>query len=88
MTELRLQEFTGREIVNIYNGMRLGDTGDCDLLIDEETGRIEYLMIPNKKNQFVFLGEKCWIDVPWESIKRIGSELVIIEIEPHRGSLL
>jgi YlmC/YmxH family sporulation protein len=84
---LRFQDLSGREIVNLYNGMRLGDIGDCDLLVDDKTGKIEFLMIPNKKNQFAFFSDRSWIEIPWEAVKRIGSDLVIVEVESQRGSL-
>ena len=83
---MRFEDLSGREIVNICNGMRLGDIGDCDILIDESTGKIEFLMIPNRKSQFSFFGERSWIELSWESVKRIGSDLVIVEIESQKSS--
>jgi sporulation protein YlmC with PRC-barrel domain len=35
---MRLGELMGKEIVNIYNGARLGIVGESDLAFDLETG--------------------------------------------------
>ncbi|MDI3535410.1 MAG: hypothetical protein PWQ82_1775 [Thermosediminibacterales bacterium] len=77
---MRLNEFNGKEIVNLNDGSRLGVIGDCDLIINKQTGKIEYLVIPNRRNQFSFLKDNSSLEVPWESIKKVSSELVIIEI--------
>jgi murein DD-endopeptidase MepM/ murein hydrolase activator NlpD len=39
----RLSEIGGQEIINLYDGGRLGVIADVDLLINDETGRIEAL---------------------------------------------
>ena len=49
---MRLNELVGKEMVNIYDGMRMGTVGDSDMLIDEENGRIISIILPNRGNAF------------------------------------
>ena len=43
---MRLSELSGREIVNINDGARLGRIGDADLVIEPRSGRIKRLLLP------------------------------------------
>lgn len=78
---MRLSELSGKEIVNLYDGARMGIIGNSDLVIDENDGKIIYLLIPNKRMQFFLLNEKNFTEVPWDSIKKIGPDIVILEID-------
>jgi YlmC/YmxH family sporulation protein len=79
---MRLSELSGKEIVNLTDGARLGIIGDTDLVIDEETGEIVKLLIPNTRGISI-LGDRSFVEIPWDSIKKIGPELVIIEHSPR-----
>ncbi|MGI6485214.1 MAG: YlmC/YmxH family sporulation protein [Thermoanaerobacterales bacterium] len=78
---MRLSELGGKEIVNLYDGERLGIIGSSDLVIDSETGKIAYLLIPRKKNPFLVFSDRNVNQVPWEAIKKVGSDLVIVEVQ-------
>ena len=49
---MNLSEIAGKEIVNLVSGERLGVVGECDLIIDETTGKILALLIPKEKGFF------------------------------------
>jgi sporulation protein YlmC with PRC-barrel domain len=38
---MRLNELIGKEMVNIYDGMRMGTVGESDMMVDQETGQID-----------------------------------------------
>jgi len=71
----------GKEIVNLCDGSRLGVIAESDLLIDERTGRIISLLIPDKKGIFSFFSNESSLEIPWESVKKIGNDMIIIEVE-------
>jgi len=77
----RLSEIGGQEIINLYDGGRLGVVADVDLLIDDKTGSIEALLIPNSRSIFSFLADRDYIEVPWESVKKIGQDTLIVELD-------
>lgn len=80
----RLSEIGGQEIINLYDGGRLGVIADVDLLINDETGRIEALIIPDSRKGFSFLSNKSFIEVPWEAIKKIGQDTIIVDLDNEK----
>ena len=76
---MRLNDLMGKEVINIGNGARLGILNDCELSFDEKTGKIYSLILPNK-GLFNFLGETQHEVIPWQSIKRIGEEVIIVDL--------
>ena len=67
---MHLSEIAGKEIVNLVTGERLGVVGECDLIIDETTGKILALLIPKEKGFFGIKKEKDVLEVPWRSVKK------------------
>ncbi|WP_416197990.1 MAG: Sporulation protein, YlmC/YmxH family [Sporanaerobacter sp.] len=80
---MKLSELGGKEIVNLNNGERLGIIADSDITIDEKTGKIISLLVPDPKVQFKLFGEKEEIEIPWNSIRKIGNDMIIVEFEEH-----
>lgn len=66
-----------KEVVNILDGKRLGRI--IDLLIDSESGRIKGIIVPGEKGISFF--KSCDdIYIPWKNIKRIGDDVILVEI--------
>lgn len=84
---MRLSELVGKEIVNIYNGARLGVVGESDLLIDDHSGEIESIILPSKANLVNFWSEKSQMIIPWQAVKKIGSEVIIVELDESYGTV-
>lgn len=78
---MRFSAIGGKEIVNLCDGSRLGVIGDSDMLIDERTGKIIALLIPDEKGFFSFLSSGTLTEIPWQAIKKIGNDMIIIEVE-------
>ncbi|WP_066507458.1 YlmC/YmxH family sporulation protein [Abyssisolibacter fermentans] len=78
---MRLTKMAGKEILNINNGSRLGIIGNSDLLIDEKTGKIISLLVPDNGSQFIMFNDRSEIEIPWEAIKKIGNDMLIIDME-------
>ena len=76
---MRLSELSGKEIVDAKRAERLGVLGQTDLEINEKTGQIEALLIPTLK-WFGFRKQGEDVRVPWKHIKKIGNDMIIIDI--------
>lgn len=72
-------ELGNKEIVNLNNGERLGLISSTDLLIDED-GYIKALLVPDKRVQFNIFKEGKDMEIPWSLIKKIGNDMIIVEI--------
>lgn len=75
-----LNDLGGKELVNLNNGERLGIIADCDIIIDMKTGKLLTLLVPEQKFQFNIFGQSGYKEIPWDSIRKIGNDMVIVEI--------
>lgn len=79
---MRLLELGEKEIVNLNNGGRLGLIADSDFLIDENSGKIISLLVPERRFSFRILGiDSNGTEIPWEAIRKIGYDMIIIELD-------
>ena len=77
---MRLSELGGKEIINISNGARLGVVGESDLVFDENTGQVRSIVLPRRSSLISFWAGKQYLVIPWEAIKKIGREVIIVEL--------
>ncbi|SNX55464.1 YlmC/YmxH family sporulation protein [Thermoanaerobacterium sp. RBIITD] len=81
---MRLSEFGYKEIVNLNDGKRLGLIEDSDLIIDENTGEINSIIVYEAKGS-LFRNKLNYIEIPWEFIKKIGNDMIIVEMETEKN---
>ncbi|USG67981.1 YlmC/YmxH family sporulation protein [Brevibacillus ruminantium] len=81
---MRLSEMSGKEIIGLDNGERLGVIGDSDLEINTETGQINAIIVPG--GSFFGFGKKREdLVIPWEAIVKIGADMVIIHVNQQQS---
>lgn len=79
---MKLSDLGVKEVVNLNTGARLGVLADSDLLIEEESGKILSLIVPDKRLTLKLFGtEKTAMEIPWDSIRKIGHDMIIIEMD-------
>lgn len=76
---MRLSQLSGKEIIDLENGERLGMVGQADLVINEDTGLIEAIILP-EVSFFGFKRKREAITIPWQAVRKIGPEMMIIEL--------
>ncbi|MFR2011482.1 MAG: YlmC/YmxH family sporulation protein, partial [Christensenellales bacterium] len=76
---MRICELREKEVVNVCDGERLGNI--CDIDFEERTGRICTLVIPGPCKIFGIIGRDSEYLIPYECVKRIGADVVLVEIE-------
>jgi YlmC/YmxH family sporulation protein len=72
MVELRC-----KEVINICDGCRLGYVGDVEVLMPE--GRVAALIVPGPCRFFGLFGRGEEYYIPWECIKQIGDDIILID---------
>lgn len=77
---MRLSELSGKEVINIGDGGRLGIIDECDLSFDAKSGKIHTLILPNRSGFFNFFSDHKTSAIPWSSVKRIGDEVIIVDL--------
>ena len=77
---MRYKDISGKEIISINTGARLGILGQTDLQINERTGKIESFIIPSSK-WFGLKKEEAESVITWDMIKKIGEDIILIEYD-------
>lgn len=75
---LRVSDLRMRDVVNIVDGRRLGMIKDIDL--DLEEGRIKSIILPGAGRLMGFLGKNDDIVIPWEKIRKLGVDVILVEV--------
>ena len=71
-------DFKHKEVVNITNGKRLGYVQD--VCADLETGTITHIIVPGSTKILNIFSQNNDIVIPWQKIKCIGDNLILVEI--------
>ena len=73
-------DFRHKEVVNINDGKRLGYVQD--VCADLETGIITSIIVPGASNKLLnIFSQANDIVIPWQNIKCIGDDLILVEIK-------
>ena len=75
---IRTSELRTRDVVNALDGRRLGPITDVEF--DLETGKIKAVMVPAPARFLRVLGRNNDYVIPWERIKKIGLDVVLVEM--------
>lgn len=80
-----LSDLAGKEIINLYDGAKLGQIGDADLAI-ASGGSIESIILTSRSGFGSFWGssgekERDTLVIPWQAVKKVGSEVIIVDME-------
>lgn len=75
---MRLSQLSGKELIDIERGQKLGVLGQTDLLFDEKTGLLKALIIP-KSSWMGLKRREQDISIPWHHIETIGRDMIIVQ---------
>ena len=71
-------DFKHKEVINITNGKRLGYVQD--VCADLETGTITHIIVPGSNKIINFFTQSNNIKIPWQKVKCIGEDIILVEI--------
>lgn len=77
----RFVTFREKEVINCVDGKILGCV--CDLIIDEICGSIMAIVVPGSFRWNIFAKGERNIVIPWKKIKKIGKDVIIVELDCH-----
>lgn len=78
----RVTEMRCKEVINVKDGQRLGFISDVEVEIPE--GRVCSVIVPGPCRFWGLFGRKDDFVIPWRSIRRVGEDIVLVEIEPDK----
>jgi YlmC/YmxH family sporulation protein len=75
---IRASDLASRDVVNTVDGRRLGNIVDVEL--DLANGKILAVVVPGQPKMLGVFGRSDDYVVPWENIKKIGEDVILVEI--------
>ena len=67
-----------KEVIDIHSGYRLGYVFDAEF--DHAEGRLLSLITPGRTKLFGLLGRECDYLIPWGCIRRIGDDIILVDV--------
>ena len=78
----RIADLRCKEIINVTDGSRFGYVGDVE--VDLDTGQFCALVVPGRLRLFGLLGREEDRIFPWESVRRFGEDIILVESDALR----
>ncbi len=79
--ELSFCELRSKEVVNGVDGRRLGRI--VDIIFASDGGNVRGIIVPYNRRAIFFKAQDVFI--PWECIKKIGEDVIIVELNGFLG---
>lgn len=76
---IKINSLYEKEIISLIDGCRIGEIYDIEL--EESSGRIVNLIISGKLRFFGLLGRKDPRIIPWEQVRVIGKETILVDVK-------
>ena len=70
-----------KEVICVCDGRRLGFV--CDAKIEMPEGKICAIVVPGPCRVFNVLGRRDDFVIPWHCIKRIGPDIILVDVKPE-----
>ncbi|WP_418790551.1 YlmC/YmxH family sporulation protein [Phosphitispora sp. TUW77] len=78
---VKISDLRMREVINVLNGKKLGLIKDIE--IDLEAGHIRSVVLPGNGRVFSFLGRNDDVVIPWHKIKKLGLDVILVELSDY-----
>ena len=78
---LRITELYCKEVICIADDRRLGFVADVEVQMPE--GVIRAIVVPGPCRFLGVLGRKDDFVIPWKCIRKIGPDIVLVDIKPE-----
>ena len=78
---LRFTQLQCKEVICISDGRRLGFI--TDVVVEVPDGQICAIIVPGPCRLFGVLGRQEDFRIPWSCIRRIGPDIVLVDIKPE-----
>ena len=78
----RFTDLHCKEVICVCDGRRLGFVSDA--IVELPEGKINALIVPCPCRLFSLWGHRDDFVIPWNCIKRIGPDIVLVDIKPDQ----
>ena len=76
----KFTELHCKEVICVCDGRRLGFVADARIELPE--GKVVAIIVPGPCRHFGLWGRRDDYVIPWKSIRRIGPDIILVDIKP------
>ena len=76
----RITDLNCKEVICVADGRRLGFISDVEIEIP--SGKVVAIVVPGPCKFFGVAGRRDDFIIPWDCIKRIGPDIVLVDVRP------
>ncbi|WP_149454389.1 YlmC/YmxH family sporulation protein [Pasteuria penetrans] len=80
---MRVSDLQTKDVVNVADGSILGQVCDVELLLP--SGRVQALVVPGAMRWFGLRMAGSPLVIPWQQIEQVGSDVILVRLDPDRG---
>lgn len=81
---MTLRDLSSKDVIQLKTGENLGRIDD--VVFDEHGARLQSVILRGRAHCFGLLGIDEDLILPWESVKTIGTDVVMVDAEPLPGA--
>ena len=78
---VKFSQLQCKEVICLSDGRRLGFVSDVELELPD--GNIKSILVPGPCRFFGCLGRKDDFVIPWNCIRRIGPDIILVDVRPE-----
>ena len=78
---MKFTELRRKEVICVADGQRLGFV--CDVLVEVPDGEVKAIIVPGPCRILGLFGRRDDYLIPWNCIRRIGPDIILVEIKPE-----
>ena len=82
---MTVYELCERDVVNVTTGQNLGKVDDISF--EPETASITGVILYGRLKLFGLLGREEDRYIPWDRVRRVGEDIILVEQEPQPRAL-
>lgn len=75
----RISDLRAHEVINLTDGRRLGNI--IDLQVDPDRGVLHAITVPGRRGFWRFFPGRDVV-IRWDQIRKIGVDVILVELEP------
>ena len=75
---MRLSDLQNKDVINVNDGKKIGNI--IDVMIENNTGRLESLIVEKSKFLISMFSNKDEIEIDWEQIEKIGEDVILVKM--------
>lgn len=84
---MRFSDLAGKEIIDVREGLRLGELGDAELVFEVRTGKVRAIVVTPHGPWWRRSRE---LVIPWQGVRKIGVDVIVVDLgaggeEPLEG---